>query len=213
MAQPDPKLRGADGVFRWVFGPNWDAGKFDFDHDMTTVDAKLGPEINALGADLGPFVKHGGKLIMFHGWSDMVVSSYDSIIYFDRINKLDSADKAEDMTPSSFSRLFMVPGMGHCSEGHGIDSFGQGAPPDGPPNPDKDIVLALDKWVETGVAPEQIVAAKQDHDGAVTAERPLCSYPWIAKYNGTGDPKVAASFSCVQAPVGKIEFTAPEYLR
>ncbi len=215
MTRPDPKLRGADGVFRWVFGGDWDAGKFDFDHDMATVDAKLGPEINALNADLGPFVKHGGKLILYHGWADLIVSSYDSIIYFDRINGLNSSSDAEKLLdkPSTFSRLFMVPGMSHCAGGPGLDSFGQGGPPEGPPSPDKDIVLALDKWVETGIAPEQIVATKRGHEGAVEAERPLCSYPKIARYNGVGDPKVAASFICVEAPVGMIEFPAPEYLR
>ena len=211
--RPDPKLRGADGVFRWVFGADWDAGKFDFDHDMATVDAKLGPVVNALNPDLSQFTRHGGKLIMFHGWADPIVSPFDSIVYFDRINGLDSSAKAESMVPSSFSRLFMVPGMSHCQGGPGSDTFGQGAPPDGPPNPGKDIVSELDKWVETGVPPEQIVASKKASDGAVLAERLLCPYPKIAQYNGTGDPKMAASFNCVEAPVGNIEFPATEYLR
>lgn len=213
--RPGPKLPTADGVFRWVFGPKWDASKFDFDRDMATVDAKIGPTVNALSADLSAFRQHGGKLILYHGWADPTVSPFDSIVYFDRINGVgaSSGDAIQTRPPSSFSRLFMVPGMGHCRGGEGPDSFGQNAAPDGPSSPDTDIVAALDRWVETGVAPEQILAKKLGRDGAVQAERPICSYPKVAKYNGTGDAKLAASFTCVNAPEGRVEFPAREYLK
>lgn len=205
----------ADGVFRWVFGPQWDARTFDFDRDMAKTDAQIGPTVNALSADLGPFTRHGGKLILFHGWADPVVSPYDSIIYFERINGVAQSSGAPTLLthPSSFSRLFMAPGMSHCGGGLGADSFGQSAAPEGPPNPARDIVAALDAWVEQGVAPEQLTAAKNGPDGQARFERPLCAYPKAARYNGTGDPLSAASYTCAVLPTGDIEFPAPTYLK
>ncbi len=211
------KTASLDGLFRWTFGPQWDARTFDFDKDMDKADAEIGPIVNAVNADLSAFAKRGGKLIMFHGWLDPVVNPYESILYFDRINGVDQASDAQRLlrAPSAFSRLFMAPGVNHCRNAGslGPDFFGKDAMPDGPPNPEKDIVAALDLWVEKGVAPEQLTAAKLGTDGKPQSERPLCSYPKVAKYNGTGDPKLASSFTCSEAPIGRIEFPASKYLK
>ncbi len=215
---PTPsKTATIDGLFRWVFGPQWDARTFDFDQDMDKTDSEIGPIVNAVNPDLSAFAKHGGKLIMFHGWLDPVVNPYESILYFDRINGLDQASGARKLltTPSTFSRLFMAPGVNHCRNpgSLGPDFFGKDAMPDGPPNPQKDIVAALDLWVEKGIAPNEITAAKLGSDRKPQSERPLCSYPKVAEYKGTGDPKSASSFTCSEAPIGRIEFPASKYLK
>ena len=96
-----------------------------------------------------------------------------------------------------FSRLYMVPGLQHCGGGPGANSFGQGG--EGPPDPQHNIEVALEQWVEKGIAPSAIVATKYaDDDPAkgVKFTRPLCPYPQVAKYQGPGDTNDAANFAC-----------------
>lgn len=81
----------------------------------------------------------------------------------------------------TFYRLFMAPGMAHCSGGTGPNTF--------------DMQTALEQWVERGIAPEQIVATRSIN-GVVDRSRPLCPYPTVAVYNGKGDPNDAANFAC-----------------
>jgi feruloyl esterase len=206
---------GADAIPRWVFGAQWDATTFDFDMDVAAIDVKIGPVVNAMDADLKRFTQHGGKLILFHGWSDQIVSPSDSIVYFDRINGIaaSSGDREPNRPGSAFSRLFMAPGVGHCQGGGGPDSFGQASAVAAIGDPAQDIIAALDRWVVSGTAPEEIVASKIGQQGTVLAARPLCAYPKVAKYKGQGDPNSAASFACVTAPEGRIEFPAPRYLK
>lgn len=215
------KTGPGDGLFRWVFGPQWDARTFDFDRDMSVADAQLGPIVNSIDADLSAFAKRGGKLIMFHGWADMIVSPYDSIVYFDRINGVEKAAGASALvkTPSAFSRLFMVPGLGHCGGGAGATEFGQNSIAnrspmlDVQPDPNRNILSALDRWVESDVAPERLLAVKSGTAGAQLIERPICSYPKAALYDGKGDPKLASSYACAEAPIGNIEFPGLKYTR
>src|SRR5262249_29246718 len=105
---------------------------------------------------------------------------------------------------ADFYRLFVVPGMGHCFGGAGANAFGQPFTPNGPnpADPGQDILSALDAWVVKGRAPSQIVATKYPDDDpskGVAFQRPLCTYPRVARYTGKGDPKAASSFACVQA--------------
>lgn len=200
---------------RWVFGPDWDPASFDFDKDMARVDAALAPIVNAMNPDLSKFAAHGGKLIMFHGWADPVVSPIDSVLYYDRIH-------ADGHARQDFVRLFMAPGVSHCAGGAGPDQFGQGAE-FAPGDPDSDLLAALDRWSETGTAPETVIARKYANSspfggppppGAVAiAERPLCAYPKVARYDGKGDAAKAASFTCTTAPRAHYERPAGEYLR
>jgi feruloyl esterase len=201
---------------RWVFGPHWDEASFDFDKDMDRVDRVVGKIVNAMETDLTPFAKRGGKLIIYHGWLDSAISPLDSINYFDRLT-------AQGKNRSDFARLFMIPGMGHCSGGPGLDGIGQElAFPEG--DAQNDILAAMDRWAEGGKAPEIIVATKlpsrfgtppllESKAQSPSAKRPICAYPMVAHYNGAGDPSLADSFSCQIGSNAKTALPAPRYLR
>lgn len=100
---------------------------------------------------------------------------------------------------ADFYRLFMVPGMSHCGGGPGANAFGQGLNGPNPADPSDDVLSALDQWVESRVAPDRIIATKYVNDTPpqIAFQRPLCVYPKIAKYNGSGNNTSAASFACV----------------
>jgi feruloyl esterase len=142
---------------------------------------------------LRAFKSRGGKLVMFTGWADQFIAPQQTIDYYKRI------DAATDA--SSFARLFVAPGMAHCSGGNGPSSFGQdvGVAPF-PTDPSRDLLTALTNWVEGGQAPEQVVATKFDNDNATTGDvtltRPICAYPKVAQYKGSGDTNKAENFSC-----------------
>ena len=184
--------------------PKWDYRSLNFDTDVAFGDQKAGPVLNATNPDLRSFRANGGKLIQYHGWGDPAISPLSSIAYYDSVRAfLDRFPDARHQASSStqeFYRLFMVPGMGHCGGGVGANSFGNGASPQ--KDADHDIFSALDRWVETGVAPDKIIATGTVvGDTSKVLTRPLCPYPQVARYNGTGDPNDAASFACAVSPV------------
>ena len=114
---------------------------------------------------------------MYHGWSDQNVPPLSTINYYKSVlDKMGGGSKTSD-----WLRLFMVPGMAHCGGGEGPNRF--------------DMVTAIEQWVEKGKAPEQIVASRIS-DGKVARSRPLCPYPQVAKYKGTGSTDDAANFTC-----------------
>ncbi len=151
---------------------NYDWHKFDLDADVALAD-KAG--IDALTSDLSAFKKHGGKLLLYHGWADPAIPPGHTVMYYESV--LDKMGKKQD----DWMRMFMVPGMQHCSGGAGTDQFNK--------------MAVIERWRESNQAPEQIVA---DHvsNGQVDMSRPLCPYPQVAVYNGTGSTNDAASFSC-----------------
>ena len=163
------------------------------------VDAKLGADLNgATVADFGKFQRRGGKLIIFHGLADSIVNPYETISFYEK-----AADKGGGVAPTSgFARLFLVPGMAHCSRGDGPNAFNDaiyGQPRTPPGDADHDMFTALARWVEQGVAPAQIVATKfVDNDQAkgIAMQRPLCPFPEQARYKGTGNENDASSFAC-----------------
>jgi feruloyl esterase len=168
--------------------PNWDYRTFRFDRadgiesDVDFMDAKLGPIFNNMNPDLSRFKAHGGKLIQYHGWADPDISPLNSINYFDSVTNVLDAGSGQGLSRTQdFYRLFMVPGMNHCSGGPGTDSF--------------DTLRTLEQWVEHGTAPDQIVASHSTN-GAVDMTRPLCPYPAEATYVGSGSTKDAANFIC-----------------
>jgi feruloyl esterase len=196
---PEPAF---DGLFYWVFGPSFgypasavNFANFDFHHVVDTVDDQLAAVLNADSSDLGEFREHGGKLLMYHGWADPLIPSQSSINYFNALvanssHGFQQASFSADgntalQRTQSYARLFMVPGMYHCSGGPGPNAF--------------DALTPLVKWVETGVAPETIVATKfvLDTPPAVQMTRPLCVFPKVAKYAGSGNTSFAANFTCV----------------
>jgi len=214
---PEPAF---DGLFYWVFGPGFgqpssavNFANFDFHHDVDTVDDQLAAVLNADSSDLGEFREHGGKLIMYHGWADPLIPSQSSINYFNALvanggqisgHGFERASFDDDGHPElrqtqSYARLFMVPGMYHCSGGPGPNSF--------------DALTPLVTWVESGVAPETIVATKfvGDTPPAVQMTRPLCVYPKVAKYSGSGNTSIAANFTCVADEPDFNQTPAPKF--
>jgi feruloyl esterase len=177
-AGPAPVSIG-DGFFKYmVFGdPNWDFRTLDIDRDTRTADKKLGSVVNAIDPNLKAFQKHGGKIIMYHGWADPAIAPGNSINYYATV----TAAMGGPQKTQEFVRLFMVPAMGHCQGGPGPNTF--------------DSLAALEQWRENGVAPEKIVASHLTK-GVVDATRPLCPVPQAAIYKGTGDPNDAANFAC-----------------
>lgn len=176
----------------WVFdNPQWNWWTFDYDRDMTFSLAKVGPLVDQNNADIAAFKARGGKLITYQGWADPVVNAIDTIAYYDRVKGLQGSQQATD----SFFRLFLAPGMGHCSGGTGPTVFGNGGNQAPNATADNDLLMALDRWVDQGVAPEKIVASRVQ-SGAVTATRPLCPYPKKAVYSGSGSTTDAANFTC-----------------
>jgi hypothetical protein len=179
-----------------VFGDlQWDYRTLNFDKDVAYGDDKAGTILNSTNPDLRGFRAHGGKLIQYHGWGDAAISPVNSIDYYEQVRSF----LAKSGQIDGFYRLFMVPGMGHCGGGTGPNSFGNdpstGSP--APADPERDIVAALERWVEKGVAPAKLIgtgAAAGDPSKKLT--RPLCPYPQVARYQGAGDPNDAASFVC-----------------
>jgi len=102
-------------VFR-LLRSNWDWKTFDFDKDVKLADERFAKLLNAVDPDLGAFKKHGGKLIMYHGWNDQLIQPYNSIDYFTSVQKKLGTRETDD-----FARLFMAPGMQHCAGGGGTE--------------------------------------------------------------------------------------------
>ncbi len=155
--------------------------------------------LNSNNPDLQKFRDRGGKLIVYHGWGDTLPSPGGSVDYFQSVARtLGGINKT-----TNFYRLFMVPGMGHCGRGPGANSFGQSSSyaPSLKNDAEHNIIQALESWVENGVAPKKIVAAKYVNDKPVEGvafTRPLCAYPNIAKYKGSGSMDLAANFVCAE---------------
>ena len=156
--------------------PNWDWKTMDFDKHVAAGEDKVAKVMDATDPNLRPFKARNGKLILYHGWNDQLISPYNTINYYQSITKAMGAAEADDVV-----RLFMAPGMLHCSGGPGPNSF--------------DAVTALEQWVEKGVKPSQLVASHSTN-GVIDRTRPLCPYPQVATYRGTGSIDEAASFVC-----------------
>jgi len=154
----------------------WDFRQFDLARDLPRAEEADRVGITTTDADLKPYFDRGGKLLLVHGWSDQLISPLNSIDYYTRVQTaVGSAAAARSM------RLFMVPGMMHCGGGPGPSVFDAGG--------------ALAEWVEHDRAPERI-AASHTTAGKVDRTRPLCAYPQVATYTGTGSTDDAASFVC-----------------
>jgi feruloyl esterase len=175
----NPKEPVRISLFRdWVFqAPAWDPRSFDWDKDVATVNAKY-PFLNAMSTDYGAFRARGGKLIMYTGTADPVVSPLDTFAYYDSVVKAAGGIGAAQ----SFYRFFPVPGMAHCGGGAGPNTF--------------DALAAITAWVEQKQAPDSI-AASHATNGVADRTRPLCAYPAVARYKGNGSIDDATNFSCV----------------
>jgi feruloyl esterase len=155
--------------------PKWDYRNFDFDRDVVIAQKAMKDTMDSVDPDLRPFFEHGGKLIHYHGWNDPGVAPQGSVNYYRAV-----AAKLGGSVNDKY-RLFMVPGMGHCDGGDGTGTF--------------NMISALEQWVEDGKAPAWIPASRV-RNGAVDRTRPLCPYPQVAAYRGSGSTDDAANFVC-----------------
>jgi feruloyl esterase len=175
--------------------PAWDYRSFQLERDSKAADAKLARLLNATDPDLTAFRQRRGKLIVWHGWSDPAISPLNAIAYYESVKAKMGASEAD-----AFVRLFMLPGVQHCDGGPGPTGFnGTSALTS---DPEHDVNLAIERWVEAGVAPAQIIAAKyktgSDPASGLVRTRPLCPYPQVARYKGSGSTDDAASFLCTE---------------
>jgi hypothetical protein len=155
-----------------LFGPYSTATDIDVDKEALHASDPL---VEPASTNLSTFSGNGGKLIFFHGDSDPWFSALDTLGYYQSLGAANGgADKV-----SEWSRLFLVPGMGHCGGGPALDRF--------------DMLTALVNWVEKGAAPDEVIATGQAFPGR---SRPLCAYPKHAQYVGSGDSEDARNFRC-----------------
>ena len=173
-----------DSHFKYVVfeDPKWDFRTLDFDRDVARAERADNGTLTATNPDLNAFIKRGGKLLLYHGWNDQLITAQNSVNYYESVRSTVGAARTDNSV-----RLFMAPGMAHCSGGPG-------------PN-QADWLAALEQWVEGGTTPARIIASRVS-GGAVDRTRPLCPYPQVAQYSGKGSTDDAANFSCV-APGAK----------
>jgi hypothetical protein len=168
----------AQSFLRYMAMPGSDPSRamaeFDLDKDIPRL-AFLHDAIDATDPDLSAFRRRGGKLIMYFGWADPQLNPRVAVEYYDQVT-----GRMGDSTPDFF-RLFMVPGMFHCGGGVGTSTF--------------DVATPLLHWVESGDAPKTIPASKVA-GGKVVRTRPLCPYPQVEHYRGSGSIDDAANFTC-----------------
>jgi feruloyl esterase len=163
---------GNDTVRIWGFqNPDYDWSSFDLDRDMPIINSKVG-FVDAVDPDLSRFKARGGKLLLYAGWGDTGITPENTVLYYESIIAKMGRDQGD------FTRLFLVPGMGHCRGGPGPNTF--------------DSIGALEQWREKGVTPTQMTG----FNAASGLSRPICAYPQAAKYKGTGNLKDAANWTC-----------------
>jgi feruloyl esterase len=174
---PQPFSIAVDFYKYFVFSnPEWDWKTMDFDKDIEAGEAKVGKVLNAIDPDLKAFKARGGKLIMYHGWNDQLITPLNTVNYYNSVTRTLGMAETDE-----FARLFMAPGMLHCGGGPGPNTF--------------DALGALEQWVEQGTTPAQLTASHST-TGVVDRTRPLCPYPQVATYTGSGSIDEAASFQC-----------------
>jgi feruloyl esterase len=170
--------------------PNWDFRTFDVDRDTRLGIERTGKNVDANNPDLSPFKKAGGKIIMISSWNSLALPPRQLSEYYKSVEKaMGGSQKTQD-----FARLFAVPGAGGCPGFMmNVEDF--------------DAFDAIQKWVEKGQAPDTIIyshragggmSAGMGTPGKVYRTRPVCAYPKVSKYKGSGDINDAANFTCVE---------------
>lgn len=171
----------ADSALKYMlkgkYDPDADILKFDLERDAAQFEP-IGRLMNATDPDLTRFRDRGGKILMYFGWADPALNPRMGIEYYENV--------VETMGPGTrdFFRLYMMPGVFHCSGGVGPACF--------------DPLTQIVPWVEKGKAPERIMAQQVEQAGRIARTRPLCPHPQVARYDGSGDPNDERSFRCAQ---------------
>ena len=174
---PEPLAVGAD-LFKFVVfkDPKWDFRKFDLARDYEAVHRIDNLDLSPSSPDLKAFVGRGGKLLIYQGWADQNVAPQSTVDYYNNVVKTIGQKQVDDSV-----RLFFAPGMAHCGGGEGPNVF--------------DALTSLEQWREQGKAPASILATHSTN-GKIDRSRPLCPFPQVAKYKGTGSIDDAANFAC-----------------
>jgi tannase/feruloyl esterase len=175
VAGPLPSGESLEGMKKIVFIPGWDYHTIRVPDDVERAVRADHGLLYGGDPNLTPFFRRGGKLLMYHGWADPLVSPDASLLMYRRINEAVGSAATNSLV------LFMVPGMGHCQGGPGTDVF--------------DKVATLDRWVESRTKPESILASHMTGP-VVNRTRPLCAYPAIARYVDSGSTDEARNFRC-----------------
>jgi hypothetical protein len=176
----DALLQGVAGLMQ---NPHRDWLTANVEHDADRNDAALGQILNATNPDLTAFAARGGKLILFQGWADPLVPPLGTVGYYQSV-----VTRMGRANASRFTHLYMAPGMPHCFGGSAPNTFGT------------TMLTALQQWVEKGVAPRAIIAKQYRTNGdpgsGIARTRPLCPYPEVVRYKGSGSIDAAANFAC-----------------
>jgi len=176
--------------FRYVVArdPQWTPARFDVDADLARAGQLQVAAPDAMNPDLGRFFARGGKLLTYHGTTDGLIPYGNSVNYYESVVAKLGKEKVERS-----ARLYLVPGMDHCFDGEGAFVI--------------DWLRALDEWAKSGTAPDAVparhpaqVAARPSGAAPAVASkaftRPVCPYPKMAKYTGSGDTADASNFAC-----------------
>jgi feruloyl esterase len=168
-------------IFRYIANQNaaWDWHTFDVEKDIERA-LLHGKDIHAVNPDLEKFRARGGKLLMYHGLSDGgtngAISALNTIAYYESVLKQMGQNQGD------WFRLFLVPGMDHCGGGTGPNQFNK--------------IATLERWREQNEPPTSITAARVNASGDIDMTRPLCPYPQLAAYKGSGSTNDAANYTC-----------------
>jgi hypothetical protein len=159
--------------------PSFSIVDFNFDRDPARMEAFSREFDTFRDATLAAFKARGGKLLIFHGTADGIFSALESVDYYRRL----STNNGGVAATRAWARLFLIPGMNHCSGGPATDSY--------------DGLSAIVDWVEKGTAPDFVPAtALPSNRYFPNRTRPLCPYPSHAQYSGTGNIEDATHFVC-----------------
>lgn len=196
LQDPPAGLPGlAEHVLRHLVldDPAWELARFRNEVEGRAALGRLAPVLDPRGTDLKAFFERGGRLILWHGWNDAVLSPFETIAWHDAVVRAVGPDLARRSM-----RLFLAPGVEHGSSGPGAGRFGQMA--DGSGDPQRSLGAALRRWVEHGIAPDEVVAVRHqvpaDVSTPVVRSMLLCAWPAVARWRGSGSTDDAASYVC-----------------
>lgn len=200
IQQTEQGIRSLLYIFNWAFGNDFKPEQFDFDRDVDSLDALLAPLLNANDPDLTRFKQKGGRLMMYTGTADPLVPYQDALHYYERV----VAHQKSLHRTQDFFRYYLIPGMGHCNGGPGLNGFST------------DILTELTHWVETGRSPDSLQAKGINCCSVINApsgfQRPVFPYPGFPEYIG-GDPLKTQNYKASEHKKANIITPAKRYTK